>query len=1239
MTYRSRLFQLQRRRIFFFGSEFPSDELRDVFYRMLLHVKDRRFRLLSAFIKESTRALKDELKLLPHFVQDQVPHFENILHLPEHGNFREGCLGAAMENAFLVVLQVGTFIGHHESNRLGLESVASGALVSGLSIGLFGAAAVSTANTLADMVQTGVASLRVSFRLGAYVQDLSQKLESAQPIGNLQSWTHGVTGMSKEAVSEELSKYNAQNGVSNLSKVFISAVDKAFVGVTGPPSRLRAAFDYSQSLRYSNSLPLPVYDGAYHASHIYTADDVTAIVASSSDGLPKFCNTNIPILSSQHGTPFGFTTASDLLRSICNELLTGTAYLDNVTAAIIQHIVGDGPSSCSFNTFRTSLVTKSVIDGINTALPQRTPLDICDIVSWVFDDYGPRQPASTSDAKLAIVGMACRMPGGANDSDQFWECIERGYDACVKAPPDRFGNATQTEYGNFIDRPGSFDAGFFAMSQKAAEQTNATTRLALVTEYEAMEMAGIVPGRTMSSKSSRIGTFFDHGTVPDCVRSFTNAVDAGCTALWTGEVDTVIAGGANVITDLTRDNHAGLCSGNGSILSKTGQCKVWDKDADGYCRAEGVGAVVIKRLEDAEADNDNILAIVLSAATNHSTDAGSITRPQTSAQEANYRQVLRRAGVDPFDVSFVEIHGTGTQAGDAIEAEAVLNVFAPSFPAARRSPDQRLHLGAVKSNIGHGGAAAGISSLIKVLLCFEHGKIPPHIGIKTKINPAIPRDLARRQVALAGAYTPWPSPGGQKRLAVVNSLGASGGIATLLLEDGPEKRLSTAGTSSNYSLNAMAFSAQSRGSLRANLENMLTYLDQHPSIDLVSLSYTLCARRQHHGLRVGTTANSVAGLQKFIKSSLETGLSNIRPVSTDRPSVVFTFTGEGSAYTGSPNLFAECVPFRGQVIQLDSIVRRLGFDSVIPVIDGSASEEYARHPIVGQLTIVVLEIALARYWVTMGIQPCAVVGHSLGEYSAMAVSGVLSASDALFLVGRRAQLTLDKCVLGSYSMLSVRARPQDIETTLKGDSTTANVIYEIACRNGEKDTVLGGCKDAIAGINHVLQAGGYKCVELAMPFAYHTAQMDAIAGEFFSLACNTPFKSSNIPYISSLLAQVVLDAHIIDADYMRRQTRETVNFAGAINEAMKMGIANARTIWIDIGPHPICAAFIKALLPGSKVLSSCRRNEDNNDTLTKSLVQLHLNGLEPTWSEHFRSREDNCTVLRLPKYSWDEKKY
>jgi asperthecin polyketide synthase len=314
-------------------------------------------------------------------------------------------------------------------------------------------------------------------------------------------------------------------------------------------------------------------------------------------------------------------------------------------------------------------------------------------------------------------------------------------------------------------------------------------RLALVTAYEALEMAGYAPNRTPSTNLKRVGTCYGQASddwrelnggqnigtygVPGGERAFANgrinyffkfagpsfnidtacssssaAIHAACSALWAGEADTVIAGGLSVITN--PDNYSMLCKGH--FLSKTGQCKVWDKDADGYCRADGVGSVVIKRLEDAEADNDNILATILGSATNHSAEAISITHPHAGAQKDNYNQVMQSAGVNPLDVSYIELHGTGTQAGDAVESESVADVFAPLTP--RRRVDQRLHLGAVKSNVGHGEAAAGITSLIKVLLIHQKNQIPPHVGIKTEMNPTISKDLEKRNIGLTMENTP-----------------------------------------------------------------------------------------------------------------------------------------------------------------------------------------------------------------------------------------------------------------------------------------------------------------------------------------------------------------------------------------------------------------------------------------------------------------------------------------------------
>jgi asperthecin polyketide synthase len=799
-------------------------------------------------------------------------------------------------------------------------------------------------------------------------------------------------------------------------------------------------------------------------------------------------------------------------------------------------------------------------------------------------------------------------------------------------------------------------------------------RLALVTAYEAMEMAGLVPGRTPSTQPNRIGTFYGQASddwrelnasqnistyaVPGGERAFANgrinyffkfsgpsfnidtacssglaAVQAACSALWSGEADTVIAGGLNVITD--PDNYAGL--GNGHFLSKTGQCKVWDKDADGYCRADGIGSVVIKRLEDAEADNDNILAVVLGARTNHSAEAVSITHPHAGAQKENYRQVLHQAGVNPLDVSYVELHGTGTQAGDAVESESVSDVFAPTMP--RRRPDQRLYLGAVKSNIGHGEAAAGIASLLKALLVYQKNMIPKHLGIKTEINPTIPKDLDRRHVGLAMANTPWPRPAGKKRLAVVNSFGAHGGNTTVLLEDAPERvKLST---EDDRTTHPVVISAKSKKSLQANIEKLLSWLDQNPEANLADLSYTLCTRRMHHSMRFGAAASNIAALEKTLRSWLDNpkASAELRAIPNDAPSVVLTFTGQGAYYRGmGREFFAEFPYFRTQVLQLDQIAQRLGFPSVVPVIDGSI-DDGAASPTLTQLSVVVLEIAMARFWSHLGIRISAVVGHSLGEYAAFAVAGVISAADALYLVGRRAQLTEERCTQGSQSMLSVRASEDDIEELISGSPETAEIVYEVCCRNTPQDTVIGGTKETINRIRQALEANSIKCTQLDVPFAFHTAQMDPVLDSLEALATPIAFKAPSIPVLSPLLGSVVFDRKSINAQYLRRATREAVDFVAAIEAAQDFGLVDAKTIWIDVGPHPICAGLVRGIDRSASVVSSCRRNEDNLATMSKSLVTLHLAGHTPCWAEYFRPRERAYSLLKLPTYAWNETDY
>ncbi|KAF4219428.1 hypothetical protein CNMCM6457_003033 [Aspergillus fumigatiaffinis] len=1268
-----------------FGNEFPSDDLKDLFRRLHQHSKDRRFRLLSVFLDESTAILKEEVANLPQQLRELVPHFDTACTLAEV-DFRQGALGAAMESALLTILELGMLIGNYEAEDIEWDLDPSETILAGLSIGILAGAAVALSSSLADVAKVGAESVRVSFRLGVYVADISTKIEAPQSDGTLQSWAHVVTGMSHEAVQEELSQFNAVTQNPELTKVFVSAADKTSVSVSGPPSRVKAAFQHSPSLRYSKSFPLPVYDGLCHAPHLYSLDDIEVVINSAKSVIPSSRPVRLPLISSQTGKPFEAKTAGELFLEIGTELLTGTIYVDNVTAGILEHVKLKEPTgSYRIDSFRMSQVLNGILTAIETDFPALGRVRR-DLVSWVYGDYGARRPSSYAASKLAIVGMACRLPGGANDPELFWELLEQGRDTMTTVPPDRFDlnthydptgkteNATQTPFGNFIDRPGYFDAGFFNMSPREAEQTDPMHRLALVTAYEAMEMAGLVPGRTPSTQPNRIGTFYGQASddwrelnasqnistyaVPGGERAFANgrinyffkfsgpsfnidtacssglaAVQAACSALWSGEADTVIAGGLNVITD--PDNYAGL--GNGHFLSKTGQCKVWDKDADGYCRADGVGSVVIKRLEDAEADNDNILAVVLGARTNHSAEAVSITHPHAGAQKENYRQVLHQAGVNPLDVSYVELHGTGTQAGDAVESESVSDVFAPSMP--RRRPDQRLYLGAVKSNIGHGEAAAGIASLLKALLVYQKNMIPKHLGIKTEINPIIPKDLDRRHVGLAMANTPWPRPAGKKRLAVVNSFGAHGGNTTVLLEDAPERvKLST---EDDRTTHPVVISAKSKKSLQANIEKLLSWLDQNPDANLADLSYTLCTRRMHHSMRFGAATSNIAALEKTLRSWLDNpkASAELRAVPNDAPSVVLTFTGQGAYYRGmGGDLFTEFPYFRTQVLQLDQIGQRLGFPSVVPVIDGSI-DDGAASPILTQLSVVVLEIAMARFWSHLGIRISAVVGHSLGEYAAFAVAGVISAADALYLVGRRAQLTEERCTQGSQSMLSVRASEDDIEELIAGSPETAEIAYEVCCRNTPQDTVIGGTKETINRIRQALEANSIKCTQLDVPFAFHTAQMDPVLDSLEALATPIAFKAPSIPVLSPLLGSVVFDRKSINAQYLRRATREAVDFVAAIEAAQDFGLVDAKTIWIDVGPHPICAGLVRGIDSSASVISSCRRNEDNLATMSKSLVTLHLAGHTPCWAEYFRPREQAYSLLKLPTYSWNETDY
>ena len=713
------------------------------------------------------------------------------------------------------------------------------------------------------------------------------------------------------------------------------------------------------------------------------------------------------------------------------------------------HIHAIGPAELADNLFAT---IKS-IGGVEVSKD--------DHKSWLANR--PSNPPGIykyPSSDIAIVGMSGRFPDAA-DHEKFWELLEKGLDVHREVPPDRYNvrthtdptskkkNTSHTPYGNFIENPGLFDARFFNMSPREANQTDPMQRLELVTAYEAMEMAGIVPGRTDSTKHDRIGTFY--GMTSDdwreinaaqdidtyfisggvrafgagrinylmkfsgpsfvidtaCSSSFA-AIQLACTSLRQGECDTAFSGGANVLTN--PDIFSGLSRGH--FLSRTGNCKTFDNDADGYCRGDGVATVILKRMDDALADKDSILGVIRGSATNHSAEAVSITHPHAGAQIFLFDKILRETNTNPFDVSYVEMHGTGTQAGDAIEMESVSTVFAPSHP--HRSSEQPLYLGSVKANIGHGEAVSGVCALIKVLLMMQRNEIPPHCGMKGTMNRTFPKDLKERNINIAFKKTAFPRPPGGKRTVFINNFSAAGGNTAVLLEDAPEK--APIENPDPRTVHIVNISAKSLASFKKNLRLLQAFIDKTPNVDLASISYTSTARRLHYSYRASFAVSSTKELSaKLISLGNEGG----SPISPDPPQVAFAFTGQGSQYANmGRQLFETSKRFRSDLEDFDKLAQIQGFPSFLVLVNGTNEDLKTLSPVITQLGMACIQMALVHLWTSWGLKPRVVIGHSLGEYAALYAAGVLCAADAIFLVGARALRLEAECTRDTVGIQS-----------------------------------------------------------------------------------------------------------------------------------------------------------------------------------------------------------------------------
>lgn len=711
-----------------------------------------------------------------------------------------------------------------------------------------------------------------------------------------------------------------------------------------------------------------------------------------------------------------------------------------------------------------------------------------------------------------------------------------------------------------------------------------------------------------------------------CSSSFA-AIQLACTSLRAGECDTVFTGGMNVMTN--PDIFSGLSKGQ--FLSKTGSCKTYDESADGYCRGDGVVTLILKRLDDAVAENDPILGVISGIATNHSAEAISITHPHAGAQKFLFQKIMDEASVDVRAVNYVEMHGTGTQAGDGVEMDSVSSVFAPTAASKRiRRPNQPLFIGSVKSNVGHGEAVSGATALVKVLLMLQKNMIPPHCGIKTKLNPAFPKDLDERQLNIAFRPTPFPKPANSPRYVFINNFSAAGGNTAMLLEDAPMKAELKSDPRCSH---VIAVSAKSLSSFKQNLKRLASWATDQTDSNLPSLAYTTTARRAHYVYRIAFEAKSMKQVRDTVAAASEVARTPIS--SSKKPSVAFAFTGQGSHYIGmGKKLYQDVAQFRGDLQDYDHIGCSHGFPSFIGLIDGSIEDITKASPIVTQLAIACSEIALANLWKSWGITPSAVIGHSLGEYAALHVAGVLSVLDTILLVGRRAELLVSGCTAGSHAMLAVRGSFASVEPLI------SQIPVEQACINSPEDLVFSGTVENIEKLREVFADKGFKTTKLNVPYAFHSAQVDPILDDFRAVAKQITFNAPQIPVISTYLGSVVSKGGVFSSEYLARHCRDTVNFVGGMSSALQTNVISEETLWLEIGPHPVCSNMIKSIVGKDTIaVPSLNRNDDPWKTAATSMAALFNAGLSIDWNEYHHDFSQSHKVLNLPSYAYDDKVY
>lgn len=869
---------------------------------------------------------------------------------------------------------------------------------------------------------------------------------------------------------------------------------------------------------------------------------------------------------------------------------------------------------------------------------------------------------------IAIIGIGCRFPG-AKDPKAFWQLLRNGVDAITEIPTNRWDinelydpnpdspGKISSRCGGFLEQVDRFDPHFFGISPREAVSMDPQQRLLLEVVWEALEDAGQVrerlsgtqtgvfvgistndysliqpdyasqiqgydlTGNALNIAAGRLSYLFNFRgpcmAIDTACSSSLVAVHLACQSLWNGESTLALAGGVNVI--LSSAGNIGLTSLK--ALSPNGRCKAFDKQADGYVRSEGAGIVVLKPLSQAIADNDPIYALIRGSAINHDGRSKGLTVPYGPAQEALIRQALDKAGVAPAEISYVETHGTGTALGDPIEVIALGTVLATDRPSGSYCT-----VGSVKSNIGHLEAASGIAGLIKVTLSLKHQQLPPSLHFEEP-NPYIPFDTLPLRVQQS--LEPWLQ-GSSPAFAGISSFGFAGTNAHVVLEQASQlDGLSQPSSPASHCFYLLPLSAHSPEAVKSLAQAYRKFLASK-KLDAASLQdicYTASVRRTHHEYRIALMVhpeNDELGMMADIASG--------RKHRHRRPKIAFVFSGQGPQWWAMGRELLEQEPvFRAAIEQCDALISSHTHWSLLKELKADASQSRLHETEIAQPAIFALQVALAQLWRSWGIEPNAVVGHSLGEVAAAHIAGVLSLEDAVQLICDRSRLM--QRATGNGKMAAVELSAAETERLLRG--------YEdrlaIAAINSLTSTVVSGEPVALESFLQTLQQEqpDVSCKVLPVNYAFHSPQMTPLAAELVQELRQLQPQPGTIPIFSTVTGQVSNGADF-NAAYWGCNVEQPVRFATAIEELINAG----QTIFLEISPHPVLSGYISQCLSHlgkeGTVLSSLRRGQAERATLLRSLGTLYTLGFPVNWQQLY---PPGCQVVSLPSYPWQRERY